>query len=27
VHSAGIIEALKSVYQMDALVKEILGTN
>ena len=26
VHSAGIIEALKSVYQMDALVKEILGT-
>jgi len=26
VHSAGIIEALKSVYHMDALVKEILGT-
>jgi hypothetical protein len=27
VHSAGIIEALKSVYHADALVKEILGTN
>jgi hypothetical protein len=26
VHSAGIIEALQSVYKMDALVKEILGT-
>lgn len=27
VHSAGIIEALESVYEMDALVREILGTN
>jgi len=26
VHSAGIIEALESVYEMDALVREILGT-
>lgn len=27
VHSAGILEALRSVYQADALVQEILGSN